>query len=256
MRHDYDELRFFLGDVRDRDRLKQCMAGVDLVIHAAALKQVPALEYNPTEAIKTNVDGSMNVVEACMANDVQRCVLVSTDKAVNPVNLYGSTKLAAEKVFIAANSYNKTQFAAVRYGNVIGSRGSVIPYWKSLKEQGNRHFPVTHLSMTRFWLTLDEAVSLVLFALTDDMPLIYVPKVPSMSVVDVARSVWGECVFKQTGIRPGEKMHESLVSEDNEKVVLVEQGVESWCYHQFSPKPYHSNTNDWWLTKDEMRKRL
>lgn len=256
MRHDYSELRFFLGDVRDRDRLEQVMAGVDYVIHAAALKQVPTLEYNPTEAIKTNVDGSVNVVQACIRCGVKRAVLVSTDKAVCPVNLYGSTKLAAEKVFMAANSFNATQFACVRYGNVINSRGSVIPVWQGLKALGVREFPVTHFDMTRFWMRLEEAVSLVVYTLLDDMPLIYVPRIPSMKISDVARAVWGECILKHTGIRPGEKMHESLVSEDNEKVVLVERTAESWAYRQFSPKPIHSNTNDWWLTKDDMRKRL
>lgn len=218
----FPEPRYFLGDVRDVGRLNQALAGVDYVIHAAALKQVPALEYNPEEAIKTNIQGSMNVISACNANDVRKCVFVSTDKAVNPVNLYGATKLCAEKLFIAANAYNKTEFVCVRYGNVIGSRGSVIPLFEKLRESGIKKVPITSPDMTRFWLTLDEAANLVMLGLnisTGGWTLI--PRAPAMKITDVARAIIPDCEFEIIGVRPGEKIHESLVSGDMEKVSMV-----------------------------------
>ena len=233
MAKDFTEpnIRFFIGDVRDKERFIRVCKGVDYVIHAAALKQIPALEYNPTEAIKTNVLGSMNVAEACIDSGVQKCILISTDKAVSPVNLYGATKLTAEKIFLAANSYNKTKFSFVRYGNVIGSRGSVIPFFQELKRKGIKEFPVTDLEMTRFWITLDEAVDLVLKALRLDATYL-IPVIPSMKITDIARAIEPECTLKEIGIRAGEKLHESL-SEN-----------------------YHSNTNSVWMTKEEFLEKL
>ena len=240
-------LRFFLGDIRDSKRLKEVCQDVDILIHAAALKQIPKLEYNPTEAIKTNVDGTVNVVEACIACGVEKAVLISTDKAVNPVNLYGATKLCAEKVFLAANSFNKTKFSVVRYGNVLNSRGSVIEHFLKLKAKGEKCFPITHPDMTRFWITLEEASGLVLSALNgkrfdngvsieykDGQPNrhIYIPSLPSMRIVDIAKAIEPACSFVVTGIRPGEKMHESL------------------------SEGYTSNTNDQWLTPEELRRKI
>ena len=224
-------LRFFLGDVRDLKRLKEVCQDVDIVIHAAALKQIPKLEYNPTEAIKTNVDGTVNVVEACIACGVDKAVLISTDKAVNPVNLYGATKLCAEKVFLAANSFNKTKFSVVRYGNVLNSRGSVIEHFLKLKEQGVKEFPITDERMTRFWITLEEASELVVSSLKNG-ELLTIPRIPSMKITDLARAIQPACTFKFIGIRDGEKMHESL--KEN----------------------YTSDTNEWWLTAEELRRKI
>ena len=231
--YDYDCLRYFIGDVRDLRRLRQVCRGVDIVIHAAALKRIDTLEYNPTEAIRTNVDGTMNVIEACVECDVKSAVLISTDKAYAPVNLYGATKLAAEKIWLAANSFNKTVFTLVRYGNVINSRGSVIELFLKLKEKGIKEFPITDKKMSRFWITLDEAVDLVLIALEHRDPTsIYIPKVPSMLITEVARTIDPDCTFKEIGIRPGEKLHETL------------------C------EGYSSNTNEEWMTPDELREKL
>lgn len=239
MAKDFPDARYFLGDVRDENRLMQAMSNVDYVVHAAALKQVPALEYNPEEAIKTNVQGSMNVISACNANDVQKCVFVSTDKAVNPVNLYGATKLCAEKLFIAANAYNKTEFVCVRYGNVIGSRGSVIPLFEKLREQGIKKVPITSPDMTRFWITLDEAVNLVMLGLTISRGgWILVPRALAMKITDVARAIIPDCEFDIIGVRPGEKIHESLVSSDLEKVYMVSPDCTA---HYAWDKPYTSD---------------
>jgi len=226
----YPCLRFFLGDVRNVTRLKEVCRDVDIVIHTAALKQIPTLEYNPTEAIKTNVDGTVNVVEACIACDVDRAVLISTDKAVNPINLYGATKLCAEKVFLAANSFNKTKFSVVRYGNVLNSRGSVIEHFLKLKEQGAKEFPITDKNMTRFWITLEDAASLVLTSLSNGE--LTIPKLPSMKMVDIAKAIDPNCELKVTGIRPGEKLHECL------------------------KEGYTSDGNDWWLTPEELRRKI
>jgi len=223
---DYPNIRFFLGDVRDKERLNQAFQGVDIVIHAAALKQVPALEYNPTEAIKTNVQGAVNIVDAAIACGVQRVVGLSTDKAVNPVNLYGATKLCMEKVFMSANSYNKTHFSCVRYGNVIGSRGSVIPYWQELISKGIKELPITDTDMTRFWLTLDEAVDLVYTAVGScDLHKIFVPDIKAMPMWAMAKAVCPESEMVIVGTRPGEKKHEILISEDNRDVVKVSNGI-------------------------------
>lgn len=249
---DYDNIRFFIGDVRDRDRLRRAFSHVDYVVHAAALKQVPALEYCPTEAIQTNVGGAVNVIEAALDTGVKKVINLSTDKAVNPVNLYGASKLCAEKLFTAANNYARTKFCSVRYGNVIGSRGSVIPLFLKLKERGVTEFPITDKAMTRFWLTLDEAVDLVLFALGASMGgEIFVPCIPSMALVDVARAIEPNCTIREIGMRPGEKMHEVLISEDNNNIHLVDGDA--------IKKPdgqYRSNTNDYWMTAESLRAKL
>jgi UDP-N-acetylglucosamine 4,6-dehydratase len=210
-------IRYFLGDVRDRSRLNRAFEGVDEVVHAAALKQVPALEYNPMEAVKTNILGADNIVEAAIDQGVKKVVALSTDKASNPINLYGATKLAAEKVFIAANAYggDRVNFSVVRYGNVMGSRGSVIPLFMRLKDQGIKEFPITDERMTRFWITLEQSVDLVLNALNFGVGgECFVPIIPSMRLVDLARAIDPQAKFKVIGIRPGEKVHESLISEE------------------------------------------
>ena len=232
----YGNVRYFLGDVRDQSRLLRALAGVDFVVHAAALKRIPELEYNPGEAIKTNVLGSMNVVECCCKAEIDSAVLVSTDKACEPVNLYGATKLCAEKYFLAANAYAKTQFNVVRYGNVLASRGSVIRLFDKLMEDS---VPITDTRMTRFWITIDEAVDLVFFALLCGEAAIYVPKARAGRLVDIARAVCPGKGIREIGIRPGEKLHETLISK-NEKngVFLVDHGrlVDY-------DRPYHSNEN-------------
>lgn len=247
-------LRFFLGDVRDKSRLIRALQGVDYVIHAAALKRVPSLEYNPTEAVKTNVLGTMNMVEACFEANVSAAVLVSTDKAVNPVNLYGSTKLTAEKVFSAANNFAKTKFTSVRYGNVIGSRGSVIPLFQKLADEGAVVFPVTDKEMTRFWITLEEATNLVFFALdkADYSGRIIVPYIPSMKIVDVARAIKDEVGFYYTGRRAGEKLHETLIAEDETNAVLKypDGRIDTMV------RNYRSDNNTYWMTVEELRKKL
>jgi UDP-N-acetylglucosamine 4,6-dehydratase len=210
-------IRYFLGDVRDQGRLNRAFEGVDYVVHAAALKQVPALEYNPMEAVKTNILGADNIVEAAIDQKVEKVVALSTDKASNPINLYGATKLAAEKVFIAANAYGggRVKFCVVRYGNVMGSRGSVIPLFMGLKNQGIKEFPITDERMTRFWITLEESVDLVLQALNFGVGgECFIPIIPSMNMIDLARAIDLKAKIKIIGIRPGEKMHESLISED------------------------------------------
>ena len=221
-------LRFFLGDIRDRSRLHKAFDGVDFVVHAAALKQVPALEYNPTEAVKTNVMGADNIVDAAIEKGVQKVINLSTDKAVNPINLYGATKLVAEKIFVAANSFagGKVKFSGVRYGNVIGSRGSVIPIFLGLKAAGIKEFPITDPQMTRFWISLDQSVELVIRALLEaEGGEIFIPKIPSMTIKNLAKAIDPECTFSYTGIRPGEKLHESLISEDEARNAIEFNGV-------------------------------
>jgi UDP-N-acetylglucosamine 4,6-dehydratase len=219
-----DCMRYFIGDVRDRDRLTQAMQGVDYVIHAAALKQVPAAEYNPTECIKTNVYGAENVIHAALANDVARVIALSTDKAANPINLYGATKLASDKLFVAANNFAggyRTRFSAVRYGNVVGSRGSVVPFFRKLIAQGTQHLPITDARMTRFWITLQQGVDFVLkdFARMHGGE-IFVPKIPSVRVVDLARAMAPDLSHKIIGIRPGEKLHETMCPADDSHLTL------------------------------------
>lgn len=212
-------MRFFLGDVRDEARLVRAMRDIDIVIHAAALKQVPAAEYNPMEFVKTNVFGAQNVVQAALANDVEKVIALSTDKAANPINLYGATKLLSDKIFIAANNIaggHKTIFSVVRYGNVVGSRGSVLPYFKKLIADGARELPVTDERMTRFWITLDQGVNFVIkgFARMQGGE-IFVPKIPSIRVVDLVKSLGKNLKYKIIGIRPGEKLHEVMCPRDD-----------------------------------------
>jgi len=219
-----ENLRFFIGDVRDGERLQMAMRGVDVVIHAAALKQVPAGEYNPMECIKTNIYGAENVIQAAIACRVKKVIALSTDKAANPINLYGATKLCSDKLFVAANNLSgaaKTRFSVVRYGNVIGSRGSVVPYFQSLIAQGVDHLPITHPQMTRFWITLSEGAEFVLNSLQRMQGgEIFVPKIPSIRIVDLARAMAPELQTKITGIRPGEKIHEVMCPSDDARQVI------------------------------------
>jgi len=219
-----DCMRYFIGDVRDRDRLVQAMNGVDMVIHAAALKQVPAAEYNPMECIKTNIHGAENVIHAALATEVDKVIALSTDKAANPINLYGATKLVSDKLFVAANNVaggHRTRFSAVRYGNVVGSRGSVVPLFRKQIESGSDHLPITDASMTRFWITLDQGVNFVLknFERMHGGE-IFVPKIPSVRVVDLARALAPHLPHKVIGIRPGEKLHEVMCPADDSHLTL------------------------------------
>ena len=214
-----DNIRFFIGDVRDKERLMRAFRDVDYVVHAAALKQVPAMEYNPTEAIKTNVIGAMNVIGAALDSQVKKVIALSTDKACNPINLYGATKLCSDKLFVSANSYSGvagTKFAVVRYGNVVGSRGSVVPFFIKKKETGV--LPITHPEMTRFWITLEQGVRFVIknFERMSGGE-VFIPKIPSMNIMDLAKAIGPECETQVVGIRPGEKIHEVMISEDDAK---------------------------------------
>ena len=217
-----ERLRFFLGDVRDFDRLKRAMERVDYVIHAAALKQVPAAEYNPFEFVKTNILGAENVINAALDNEVRHVVALSTDKAANPINLYGATKLCSDKLFVSGNSYvgtRKTRFSVVRYGNVVGSRGSVIPCFLATRKEGV--LPITDKRMTRFWITLEQGAALVLNALREMRGgEVWVPRIPSMRMVDLARVIAPECKQPEIGIRPGEKLHEVMIPIDDGRMTL------------------------------------
>ena len=269
----YSSLRYFIGDVRDRDRLYRAMDGVDIVIHAAALKQVPTAEYNPLEVIRTNVLGGANIIDAAIDRDVKRVIALSTDKAANPINLYGATKLCSDKLFVAANGYSGhhgTKFSVVRYGNVMGSRGSVIPVFMQLRASGI--LPVTHPKMTRFWITLEHAVEFVLKCLTLMRGgEIFVPKIPSMNIVDLARAIGPECRLDFVGIRPGEKLHEIMVPEDDARHAIeyedhfVIRSLDSQSEFAGShmangghPCPegfrYSSDTNSHWLSVADLRK--
>lgn len=218
----YPAIRYFLGDIRDKERLSRALAGVDVIIHAAAIKQVPAAEYNPLEAIKTNILGASNIIDVAIDRGVERVIALSTDKAANPINLYGATKLCSDKLFVAANSYvgaGQTKFSVVRYGNVVGSRGSVIPFFHKMKSTGT--LPITDKRMTRFWITLDQGVNFV-FKCLDVMSggEIFVPKIPSTNIMDLAAAIAPECKTEFVGIRPGEKLHEVLVPEDDARRAL------------------------------------
>ncbi|SFS46768.1 UDP-N-acetylglucosamine 4,6-dehydratase [Succinivibrio dextrinosolvens] len=222
---DYSQkLRFFIGDVRDLERLKLAMKGVDIVIHAAALKQVPAAEYNPMECIKTNINGANNVIEAAMSNNVEKVIALSTDKAANPINLYGATKLCSDKLFTAANNLvgeGKTRFAVVRYGNVSGSRGSVVPFFRKLKEQNAEFIPITDMEMTRFWISLEQGVEFVLTSLLRmHGGEIFVPKIPSIRISDLATAIAPDIPQKEVGVRPGEKIHELMCARDDFQHVI------------------------------------
>lgn len=274
MEHDA-VMRYFIGDVRDGARLRRALEGVDYVIHAAALKQVPACEYNPNEAIKTNIHGAMNVIEAALDTSVKRVVALSTDKAVNPVNLYGGTKLVSDKLFIAANSYSgykDTRFSIVRYGNVAGSRGSVIPFFRSLVESGERELPITDFEMTRFWITLEQGVQLVIKALEESKGgETFIAKIPSFKITDLAKAILPDCVLKEVGIREGEKLHEVMITKEDslytyeyDQHFIVYPHMSWWTEnnaiqggrpvaHGFE---YSSGTNSWWLTVEQLRALL
>ncbi|EJE7233287.1 UDP-N-acetylglucosamine 4,6-dehydratase (inverting) [Clostridium sporogenes] len=270
------KLRFFIGDVRDKDRLYRAFKGVDYVIHAAAMKQVPACEYNPFEAIKTNIHGAQNIIDAALDREIKKVVALSTDKAVNPINLYGGTKLVSDKLFIAANAYSGgcgTIFSVVRYGNVAGSRGSVIPFFKSLIEEGDKELPITDFRMTRFWITLEQGIDLVLKALKESRGgETYISKIPSFKITDLAKAMRLDCELKEIGIREGEKLHEVMITKDDSRYTyeypdhyiiyphfnwwnsekyltpggkLIEEGFE-----------YSSGTNSKWLTVEQLREEM
>ncbi|HSH03960.1 MAG TPA: UDP-N-acetylglucosamine 4,6-dehydratase (inverting) [Anaerolineae bacterium] len=265
-------LRYFIGDVRDQSRLYRAMQGVDIVVHAAALKQVPACEYNPMEAIKTNINGATNIIEAAIDAKVKKVLALSTDKAVSPVNLYGATKLVAEKLFVQANAYSQpegTRFACVRYGNVVGSRGSVVPLFMRQRETGR--ITLTDERMTRFWITLEQGVQLVLKGISlMQGGEVFVPKIPSMRLTDLASVIAPDCEQTMIGIRPGEKLHEVLVSEDEARHTLefddmyLIQPVHPWwrepTYEGARPmaqdKSFASDNNEWWLSEDGLVQML
>ena len=265
------KMRFFLGDVRDRERLTLALRGSDIVVHAAALKQVPAAEYNPSECIHTNIMGAENVVWASLANRVSQVIALSTDKACNPVNLYGATKLASDKTFVAANNLSGdigTRFAVVRYGNVVGSRGSVAPLFQRLIAGGAKELPITDPRMTRFWITLDQGVDFVLSSLGMMRGgEIFVPKIPSMKMTDLARAMAPDAAIKVIGIRPGEKLHEMMISADDARSTLdlgdryaIEPAFAEYTRPSFAngARPvaedfsYASDTNNEWLTDGEL----
>jgi UDP-N-acetylglucosamine 4,6-dehydratase len=267
-------LRYFLGDVRDKARLYRAFDGVHYVIHAAALKQVPAAERNPFEVINTNILGAENIINAAIDREVKKVIALSTDKAANPINLYGATKLCSDKLFISGNSYSgwhKTRFAVVRYGNVVGSRGSVIPFFNEVKKTAK--IPITDPEMTRFWITLEQSVNFVLKCLEISAGgELFVPKIPSMNIMDLAKAIAPDCKFETVGIRPGEKLHEVMITEDDSRHTLefdnyyvVEPEFHWWSNEEQvsnGGKPtekgfrYASNTNDRWLTVERLRKLI
>jgi UDP-N-acetylglucosamine 4,6-dehydratase len=269
---DHISLRYFIGDVRDPGRLQRALAGITVVVHAAALKQVPACEYNPFEAIQTNIMGGRNVIDAAIDQGVQRILALSTDKAVNPINLYGATKLCAEKMFVQANAYagaQKTRFSCARYGNVVGSRGSVIPVFQEQRKRGR--ITITDPRMTRFWLTLEHGVRFVIGAIEQMQGgEIFVPKIPSMRLVDLAAAVAPGCSVETIGIRPGEKLHEVLLSEDEARnaVELDEMyiikplhpwwKIGNWMHARELPQGfrYTSDTNEKWLSHEQLQELI
>lgn len=262
-----NRLRFFIGDVRDKERLYRAFNGVDIVIHAAAMKHVDACEYNPFEAIKTNIHGAQNIIEAAIDCEVEKVIALSTDKACSPVNLYGATKLASDKLFVAANAYvgeKKTRFSVVRYGNVVGSRGSVVPFFKKIRHTGV--VPITDERMTRFWITLEQGVQFVL----DNLERmhggeIFVPKIPSMKVTDLAKAIAPECKMDIIGIRPGEKLHEAMIMEDDARhtvefdtYYVIQPELSWWSKNKEGKKlpegfAYTSDNNSDWLTVEQLR---
>jgi len=263
-------IRYFLGDVRDKERLHRAFQGVDYIIHAAALKQVPAAEYNPFEAVKTNILGAQNIIDTAIDQKVRAVVALSTDKACNPVNLYGATKLCSDKLFVAGNAYvgdEETRFSVVRYGNVVGSRGSVIPLFQRLRSSGM--IPVTDPRMTRFWITLEQGVNFVLNSLKHMVGgEIFVPKIPSMNIMDLARAVAPECKIEHVGIRPGEKLHEVMIAADDARhtVELADHYIikpQFWFFDRrfeengsravLEDFEYNSGTNPQWLTLEQLQ---
>lgn len=270
-----NKLRFFIGDIREKERLMRAFEGVDIIIHAAALKQVPVCEYNPFEAVKTNILGAQNIIDSAIDKGVEKVIALSTDKACAPINLYGATKLCSDKLFIAGNAYcgyKKTRFAVVRYGNVAGSRGSVIPFFKELIKKGLNELPITDIKMTRFWLKLDQAVDMVIKALeTMQGGELYVQKIPSMKILDLVKSISSNCNIKEIGIRPGEKVHEQMITKEDARntldlgeyyIILPQIEIENIKYKYPTAKPvsddfeYNSGNNDRWLTIDEMKKLI
>jgi len=274
--HDkYECLRFFIGDVRDEKRLKMAMKDVDYVIHAAALKQVPACEYNPNEAINTNINGAMNVISASLEAGVRKVIALSTDKAVNPINLYGGTKLVSDKLFCAANAYggeNGTRFAVVRYGNVAGSRGSVIPFFRNIIEKGKSTLPITDVRMTRFWISLEQGVELVIKALEDSKGgETFISKIPSFKITDLAEAMLPGCDIEEVGIREGEKLHEIMVTREDsfhtyeyEEHYIIYPHYNWWSAGDVisggkqvaTEFEYSSGTNDEWLSVEQLRSKL
>lgn len=269
-------LRFFIGDVRDEQRLRRALNGVDYVIHAAAMKQVPACEYNPIEAIKTNIDGATNVINAVLDTPtVKKVVALSTDKAVNPINLYGGTKLVSDKLFVAANAYvgsRDLSFSIVRYGNVAGSRGSVIPFFKGILDQGKKELPITDYRMTRFWISLEEGVKLVLKALEDARGgETFISKIPSFKITDLAKAMCEDCEMPEVGIREGEKLHEIMITREDsmktyeyEKHYIIYPHYTWWSDDRVLPGgkkveqgfSYSSDNNSVWMTVDDLKKAL
>lgn len=277
MQRDFAEyekiMRYFIGDVRDKERFARACDDVDIIVHAAALKQVPACEYNPLEAIKTNIDGARNIVDVAIDKNVKKVVALSTDKGVAPVNLYGATKMVSDKLFIAANAYvgsRDTTFSVVRYGNVSGSRGSVIPFFNTLVNEGAKELPITDMRMTRFWITLDEAVDLVIKALGEAKGgELFIHKCPSFKVTDLAKAMLPGCDFKDVGIRPGEKLHECMITEEDSNVYeyddyyIVYPNILSneLSIHESGKKVeerfrYSSDSNTVWLSVEEIKEAL
>ncbi|MCR8660513.1 UDP-N-acetylglucosamine 4,6-dehydratase (inverting) [Paenibacillus endoradicis] len=271
MRKEFGEnsrLRYFIGDVRDKERLYRAFEGVDIVIHAAAMKHVDACEYNPFEAVKTNINGAQNVIEAAIDRGVEKVIALSTDKAAAPVNLYGATKLASDKLFIAANSYvgeKNTKFSVVRYGNVVGSRGSVVPFFQQIKHTGV--LPVTDERMTRFWITLEQGVQFVIDNLNRMRGgELFVPKIASMKIIDLAKAIGPECKIEIVGIRPGEKLHETMITIDDSRHTIeyndyyvIAPEFNWWTTEKIEGKAlpdgfeYNSAINDRWLTVEDLR---
>ncbi len=274
MEHD-TIMRYFIGDVRDEARLRRALDGVDYVVHAAAMKQVPACEYNPNEAIKTNIHGAMNVIEAALDMGVERVVALSTDKAVNPVNLYGGTKLVSDKLFIAANAYSgskNTRFSIVRYGNVAGSRGSVIPFFRELVQAGETELPITDFEMTRFWISLEQGVELVIKALAESKGgETFIAKIPSFKITDLAKAILPNCTMREVGIREGEKLHEVMITKEDspytyeyENHFIIYPHMAWWTPSKVVPGgeavtkgfEYSSGANRQWLSIEDLRRRL
>lgn len=266
------KLRFFIGDVRDKDRLYRAFEGVDYVVHAAAMKQVPTCEYNPIEAIKTNIDGAINIIDAALDKNVKRVVALSTDKAVNPINLYGGTKLVSDKLFIAANAYvgaKDVSFSIVRYGNVAGSRGSVIPFFRNIIANGGTDLPITDYQMTRFWISLEEGVQLVMKALMEAKGgETFISKIPSFKITDLAQAILPGCEMPEVGIREGEKLHEVMITREDsmntyeyDKHFIVYPNMEWWNRSKIQPGgkkvqqgfEYSSGTNSEWLDRKQLQ---
>jgi UDP-N-acetylglucosamine 4,6-dehydratase len=274
---DHPCLRYFIGDIRDRDRVMRACAGVDVVIHAAAMKHITAAEYNPTECIATDILGAQNLIDAAIESDVERVVALSTDKAANPINLYGATKLCSDKLFVAANNLSgkhRTRFSVVRYGNVAGSRGSVIPYFKKIAANGGKVLPLTDAEMTRFVITLDQGVEFVLRALREMTGgEVFVPKLPSLRIVDLVPIIVPDGAYEVVGIRPGEKLHEVMIPVEESRNAfdmgdhyIIQPSHHWWNFASFQqrvkergepiaePFEYSSNGNGWWMSEDERRR--